>query len=193
MSNVYELPSQEKSYDEASLWIARLDKGLDQAQERELQAWMVESPQNEAALIEMARLWDKLDDLGSLSTLFPLPEQRSAPKLPLFAIASFASLLVLVSTLWLAWPIFTDSAPATPAELVYQTDVGERTSIALSDGSTLMLNTNSRIRVNYTEHHRLLILERGEINIKVAKDKFRPLSVIAGDQIVQAVGTEIIM
>jgi len=190
MSNVYELSTQEKRFDQASQWIARLDRKLSSSEERELQAWMAESPQNETVLLEMAQLWDKIDTLGRLSTLFPKPERVVAPKARWFAVASFASLLLMAVTLWLLWPLSANIPPGAPAEFVYQTDVGERSAITLGDGSIIQLNTNSRIRVNYTEQHRLLILERGEVNVKVAKDKNRPLSVVAGTQIVQAVGTE---
>ena len=51
------------------------------------------------------------------------------------------------------------------------------------------MNTNSRIEVNYTAQNRLLRLERGEIHVEVAHDKTRPFRIVAGDKIVQAVGT----
>ena len=190
MNNVYELSTQEKRLDEASQWIARLDRKLSLSEERELKAWMSENRQNEAVFLELAELWDKIDTLGRLSTLFPKPERVVTPKAPWFAVASFACLILAVATLWFVWPLQANTPPSVPAELVYQTDVGEHSSITLDDGSIIKLNTNSRMRVNYTEQHRLLILERGEVNVNVAKDKNRPLSVLAGTRIVQAVGTE---
>jgi transmembrane sensor len=53
----------------------------------------------------------------------------------------------------------------------------------------LTLNTNSLIRVNYNALQRVLVLERGEMSIEVAHDARRPLSVMAGQKVVQAVGT----
>jgi transmembrane sensor len=58
------------------------------------------------------------------------------------------------------------------------------------DGTQIMLNTNSRVSVNYTTNNRFLYLERGEMHVSVAHDLSRPLSVIVGGRVVQAVGTE---
>jgi len=75
------------------------------------------------------------------------------------------------------------------SETVYETAVGEQSTVHLSDGTQLVLNTNSLVEVYYTDQYRLLRLERGEIHVQVAHDKARPLSVIAGNTIVKAVGT----
>jgi transmembrane sensor len=72
---------------------------------------------------------------------------------------------------------------------VYETAIGDHATVSLSDGSTMALNTNTRIRVAFSPGQRLLFLERGEINIEVARDEDRPLSVVVGDRIIQAVGT----
>ena len=74
-------------------------------------------------------------------------------------------------------------------QLNFQTDVGESKDILLSDKSKITLNTNSFVQVRYTQHSRVINLLRGEIHIDVAHDKTRPLSVIAGDKVIQAVGT----
>src|SRR5690625_3307764 len=169
MNNVYEFPPMERRYDEASEWIARLDRQLTSEETRALQAWMAADPENEALLMEMARLWDKMDALGRLSGLFqpPVPRPRSTP---LLAFASLAVLLVTVAVLWLAW----NHAPnphSIPTEYVYQTGVGKSSNVTLSDGTSLVLNTNSRISVRYTDQLRLFTLERGEVYVQVAKDR----------------------
>jgi len=74
-------------------------------------------------------------------------------------------------------------------ESFYQTLVGEQQQIQLSDGSQLILNTNSQVKVVYSQKQRLVFLNRGEIHIEVAHAPERPLSVIAGSKVVQAVGT----
>lgn len=188
MNNVYEFPPLERRYDEASEWIAKLDRQLTSEEARALQAWMAADPENEALLMEMARLWDKMDALGRLSSLFHPPSTPSR-RIPLLAFASLAVLVVTVAALWLAW----NHAPqphSTPTEYVYQTRVGENATVTLSDGTSLILNTNSRISVRYTDQLRLFNLERGEVYVKVAKDRTRPLRVMAGGKYVQAVGTE---
>lgn len=189
MSNVYPLASQKQRYDEASQWVARLDKSLSPTEIEELQRWMAEHPDNEAILLEMTQLWDKMDALGRLAFLFPPVEKRSY-RTPLFATAAVASIFLAALALWFAIIGGSPYPYPAPNEYVYQTGIGEHTHITLADGSGLTLNTNSRITVEYTDQYRLLTLERGEIYINVAKDKQRPLSVVAGDQIVSAVGTQ---
>jgi transmembrane sensor len=83
----------------------------------------------------------------------------------------------------------TDSQFAAVPDNVYETEIGEQSTVILLDGTQVVLNTNSRIEVTYTDEYRLLRLSHGEIHVDVAPDKNRPFSVIAGDKIVQAVGT----
>ena len=71
----------------------------------------------------------------------------------------------------------------------FETAIGEQSTVTLSDGSVVVLNTNSLIRVVYAPNARVLHLERGEIHVDVAEDASRIFSVVAGDRIVQAVGT----
>ena len=61
--------------------------------------------------------------------------------------------------------------------------------MALPDGSSFDLNTNSRVEVDYSQRTRVIRLERGEAYFKVAHDTHRPFWVHAGDRWVRAVGT----
>jgi len=61
--------------------------------------------------------------------------------------------------------------------------------VPLADGSVVNLNTDSRIRVQYTAVRRSIHLDRGEALFDVAKDAARPFVVSAGDMQVRAVGT----
>jgi len=71
----------------------------------------------------------------------------------------------------------------------YSTRRGEMRVVPLADGSVVNLNTDSRIRVQYTAARRAIHLERGEVLFDVAKDAARPFVVYAGDTVVKAVGT----
>ncbi len=71
----------------------------------------------------------------------------------------------------------------------YTTRRGEMRVVPLADGSVVNLNTDSRIRVLFTEARRTIHLERGEALFDVAKDAARPFVVYAGDTAVKAVGT----
>jgi transmembrane sensor len=72
----------------------------------------------------------------------------------------------------------------------YSTAIGDVQTVSLDDGSTVMLNTDTSIRVALTEHERRVQLTQGEAFFEVAKDKLRPFIVYAGEKRVMAVGTK---
>jgi transmembrane sensor len=72
----------------------------------------------------------------------------------------------------------------------YSTAVGEQRSIALADGSTVSMNSKSRIRVRYSKAERAVDLLEGQALFHVAKDKARPFFVKADGTRVRAVGTQ---
>ncbi|MFT4255000.1 MAG: FecR family protein [Caulobacter sp.] len=71
----------------------------------------------------------------------------------------------------------------------YATGVGERRAITLADGSTIELNTDSKVRVRLSKDRRDLSLDKGQALFIVAHDARRPFVVTAGDTAVRAVGT----
>lgn len=72
---------------------------------------------------------------------------------------------------------------------LYATDVGEQRVIQLTDGSTVRLDTASRIRVRFSQGRRDIALEAGQAMFTVAHDQGRPFVVSAGGSTVTAVGT----
>lgn len=198
MSNIIEFPNnpnKEQIEDQASVWIARLDRQLTPAEQQELQQWLAASETHRKVLFEMATLWDKMDSLARLADLFQAPAKKPANKLRYYGAVAASLLLAVVffgSNVTTQLPSLFMASQQSPSAIldgVYETAIGEHSNVNLPDGSQLVLNTNSRVTVKYSEGHRLFFLERGEINIEVAHDKARPLSVIARNKVVQAVGT----
>ena len=186
MSNLLNFPNQEKRLDEASLWIARLDRKLTKSEKAELQKWLAQDAENLKTLMRLAQLWDKMDRLTLLSELFSIQPQKK-PHLMRYAMA--ASLLFICLGIFLQKQYTVEKIVIESPELAYQTAVGEQQKVLLDDGSTLILNTDSQVKVIYSAKQRLLLLNRGEIHIDVAHDTSRPLRVVANDKVVQAVGT----
>ncbi|WP_049631632.1 FecR domain-containing protein [Cellvibrio sp. pealriver] len=195
MSNIIEFPNREQIYDQASLWIARIDRELTATEQQELAQWLAANEQHRAVLFEMAELWDKMDSLARLADLFQAPTQQPSYKPRFYGAVAASFVLVAMVIGWNLNPqLHSQLLSISPFQQqsidgVYETAVGEHSSVNLPDGSQLVLNTNSRVTVKYTDEHRLFLLERGELNIEVAHDKNRPLSVVAGNKVVQAVGT----
>jgi transmembrane sensor len=73
---------------------------------------------------------------------------------------------------------------------LYTTDIGERRSITLADGSTVDLNARSRLRIEFSGSERRVELLGGQALFQVAKDKHRPFIVASGEATVRAVGTQ---
>jgi len=72
----------------------------------------------------------------------------------------------------------------------YTTQIGQRLSITLEDGSTIELNARSKVRIRFSKVERDVELIDGQALFEVAKDKARPFSVRSGETLVRAVGTE---
>jgi len=99
---------------------------------------------------------------------------------PFFAAAAVAFAFVLGAAVW--W-----QAHRYP---LYTTDIGERRSITLLDGSTVDLNARSQLRVEFSDRERRVELLTGQALFQVAKDKARPFTVRSGEATVRAVGTQ---
>jgi len=191
-SNIHKLSSPEKRYDEASTWLAKLDRNISAEEERDIRIWMAADPKNKDVLFQLARLWDRMTALALLSELFPEPAKAPARWRSSLPIAA-SVLLAIAAGSWAYNAMLSKSPPLNTVAssiLVYETTIGDRTTAILPDGSQITLNTNTRIEVKYTEQSRLISLDRGEIHVVVSHYPTRPLSVIAGHSIVQAVGTE---
>ena len=194
MSNVRELPRSGRTYDEASAWIAKMDRGLSPSEKQELGAWLGHGSSNRETLMRISKLWDRMDALTILAEANPSASKPvSAGFRPLWAVA--ASLLLATAILgWLAVHsgegAQVEQTRVAESPLEYMTEIGQQASHVLPDGTRLTLNTNTRVRLQYSESNRLLLLEQGEIHVMVAHQPGRPLSVAVGGQIVQAVGTE---
>jgi transmembrane sensor len=73
---------------------------------------------------------------------------------------------------------------------LYATPIGGLASVPMADGSQVILNTDSQIRIALTDTERRVELGHGEAFFEVSKDPRRPFVVRAGDKRVIAVGTK---
>ena len=73
---------------------------------------------------------------------------------------------------------------------IYTTALGEQRRLMLDDGSMIDMNTQSTLRVAYTDTTRDVQLEQGEALFTVAKDSDRPFIVASEHATVRAIGTQ---
>ncbi|XOV79906.1 MAG: FecR domain-containing protein [Aestuariibacter sp.] len=190
MSNVIKLQNDTDLIDQTGDWIAKMDRGLTAEEESQLRQWLAASPEHKKALLSMAKMWDDMNVLNKLSALFPEPPLEK-PKSHLLAMAAsvvLASMLIIFVSVQNKG-FFSNSELIVLSEQKLHTGVGDSKRVLLTDGSELLLNTESELTVTYTNMQRILELAKGEFHITVAKDSERPLTVYAAGQVIQAVGT----
>ncbi len=173
---------------DAAGWVARL--GSDQrtrADDEAFEAWLAADPAHAAQYAEHAELWDGLRTLSAdaearealgADTLAP----ARAPVSRRIAIAGFGT--AAAATLAVAAMPAIDQLRG-----VYRTRKGDQRQILLDDGSRVMLDTDSRIDVAFSEADRRVTLTRGRAHFQVAKDAARPFRVFVGADEVRAIGT----
>lgn len=185
----------------AAQWLARQDSGnwtaTDQAA---LDQWLEESTAHTVAYVRLEAAWARADryqvlGAGVPAGKIPTPEEfnlsaffsggsprrfrRSIPTL-----RALAASIVVVLGVAAAWSLWPSSGPD------YTTPVGGTASVSVADGSHVVLNTDSAIRVSLSDTERRVQLDRGEAYFEVAKDPARPFVVSAGNKRVVAVGTK---
>ncbi|AEG01424.1 FecR family protein [Methylomonas methanica] len=100
--------------------------------------------------------------------------------------------VLAIAAVWLFAVILVMPEQAHPfANLLsdYHTETGELRDIELTDGSHMLLNTNSAVSVVYDESKRHIVLHHGQVRFTVAKDNRRPFDVITDEFRVRALGT----
>jgi len=90
--------------------------------------------------------------------------------------------------------LMSRSHPAPPAERVARTMAGQRATLKLPDGTSVILGVASSLRypVTFGSGGRAVALE-GEAYFQVMHDELRPFSVRAGTLVAQDLGTEFIV
>jgi transmembrane sensor len=189
MSEVHRLPDVSVVEREASEWIARLNADDVSVHDRaRFEAWRAGHPLRARIYQDLWATWRQFTAAGPFVRAVCFAhsmKEVGAERPPLrrrFVAAAAASIIVVVASTWL---YVTRLTPGTP----YETSIGEHASIALPDGSTLELNSNSAARVIYSKAERVIRLERGEAYFSVAHNTQRPFWVVGGGSWVRAVGT----
>jgi transmembrane sensor len=130
----------------------------------------------------LAVLLASADALVSRQRAAKAPAARPKWRVPVWQVGLAASVIALGVFAWLFH--------ARPTVDEYSTGVGEQRTVALADGSTVFLNTDSDVRVTLSRHLRHIELSRGEALFSVSHDPDRPFEVHALQGVTTAVGTQ---
>jgi transmembrane sensor len=198
----------------AAAWLARRESGhFSAADAAELANWLQASTAHRVTFLRLESAWEqagRLKVLGAGVKSGVVPSAREWQQSPYFtgsyddadrdtaktkqrrtlrfrarrhismALAASILLTIIAGSLWIAWP----RGPA------YQTQVGVSATVPMTDGSKVILSTNSKIHVAVSTTERRVELDRGEAFFEVAEDPARPFVVSAGALRVVAVGTK---
>jgi transmembrane sensor len=184
---------------DAAHWLIRLEGDSSPETRAEFDAWRAADPRHQAAFIRLENTWSRadilkrlkpldgavdeqvIDKFGERTPLFDAPKPRARRRTPLLALAASLLIVAVGGAVWFL--------VARSGWEVHQTEFGGFQRVVLADGSTAMLNTDSRIRARMGSGRREIVLEKGEALFTVAHDVRRPFDVTAGDTVVRAVGT----
>lgn len=187
----------------ALAWLAKRDGGgWSEADQSEFTQWLEARIAHRVTFLRLEAGWErsarlKAFGVGKTPGVVPPPEEwrsshfferkrtakirsaiwASAPKL-----AAIAAGIALVVAVAVQLKIFSQ-------ETTYATPIGGISSVPLSDGSSVTLNTGSELRVSMNETERHIELHSGEAFFDVARDPSRPFVVQAGDRRIVVLGT----
>ena len=155
------------------------------------EAWS-SNPFHAAEFRRVQQLWTRLDD-PEVRKRLRVPSHREFERWRLCVrspknIAAAACVILMVVAGALRYtPIFHNLSGDART---YLTERAATKVLELSDGSQIILGASTRLSVDYTPSHRLVRLERGEAMFRVARDRVRPFTVLAGTGSITAVGTQ---
>lgn len=193
MSKIVEFPDKNAIEEQAASWLVRMDADdpMTTVERRKLQEWLRRSPGHREELLRLARLWNQMNLLTELAV--PLDAARSERQGGLMFLsrpAVWTSLAaILVTGIVVGMMLLAGSSSPNKTNGLYATAVGQQMPISLQDGSVVLLNTDSQVRVAYSEQFRDVVLLQGEAHFTVAPNTTREFRVTAGHGRIRAVGT----
>ena len=175
------MPARNSSNRTAAEWIARLN--ADDVSRRDATAfrdWLAANPDHATRFERATDVWDMVPGTTSRSPSEASPSEASPAEassaeassagsasagLPVVSRRrAMAGITALVVTAAGGTVAVQSAYAATP----YETGIGEQRRIALGDGSTMLLDAATRVRVIATPDRRRLWLKRGRIDLSVA-------------------------
>lgn len=182
---------------QAVRWIVRLNSGTaTPGDRREFEAWLAAGPEHRHEFEQLSRMWAALDGTQSLLTAeIAKAEQlwerytanrqaagRWSWRSVAWPAAGAAALVLMLVTAW--WWM------RLPEVWMYETAKGAQRQVTLADGSMVMLNTDTRLTVQFSSRTRLIRLGQGEAWFTVRHDERRPFTVQVANGTIRDIGTQ---
>lgn len=200
----------------AAEWLARRDADAWAAHDQQaLDAWLAERTEHRVAFLRLESAWSEAGRLRALAAGLPAgvvpartqpaastaadgntlasphdlrqvtfaPRQAETSGRWRRSVAAALALAVVGSMAWGGWQL------SGLEQASYASGIGQLQTVALADGSTATLSSDSRLDVRMSRGERHVALTQGEAFFDVARDAQRPFVVEAQGRRVAAVGT----
>lgn len=193
MKNLQPSTDNQSTRDQAvDWWIKLRDEAVDRETLELFSRWLDQDPKHREAFAETEQIFKAF--VQEAAQLVPTKKQnpdknyvrrRRGPSIWGRAALVAAACWLLAIMLWLP------SSSSMFDRLVsdYHTDAGESRLVTLSDGSEMLLDSSSALRVHYSEHRRHIELLYGQARFSVKPDNQRPFEVSTDQLTVRALGT----
>lgn len=170
----------------AADWLLREINGLDAEGIEARDRWLAEHPDHRSIHAGLKRAWGALDAVADDPQILALREEALRPSRwsGRWWSLGLAASLVAGLTGWWGW----SQREAPP--MVYETGHAQTRDLALSDGSHILLDAESRVSVRMGKDLRAISLDRGQAYFTVAHAPQRPFVVTAGTRAIEALGTQ---
>lgn len=170
---------------EAYYWVALVKSGeCSEEQRAEFDAWLAHSPRHRELYREVSDTWDELNGFVPSISVEIAEARAYAPKsrrrFPLAMAA--AVFIILAAGVWLL--------PDPALREIHRTAKGEQKEVHLTDGSRILINTDTELHVRYSKRERMIRLEHGEALFTVASGDDRPFDVMTRGGRIRDVSTE---
>lgn len=173
----------------AAAWAAREDKGPLTPEDSELlEAWLAGDPRRPGALLRARAVFLRSDAARALGTQFdpkafaPVRAGSEAPETGrrrvLIMAGAAAACILLTGTI----------GNSLLAPEAHATELGELRLVPLKDGSSVMLNTLTRVQVRYDRDQRSMRLVQGEADFRIVSDPDREFVLSAGSARLKTTG-----
>lgn len=176
---------------EAIAWVVRLHNSRIAPEDHQaFETWKAKSPTHVRVFQKVSAIWGDPDLQAAATQRAQEPSsaflhQPSAPPRRWLQHAVALAACAVLITIAIA-----HYDPLTWLQADYRTVVGEQRTIALPDGSTVILNTQTAIATSFDQTARRVRLLKGEASFNVQADSHRPFVVESQQTTTRAVGTE---
>ena len=167
------------------MWLEKLERTLRPTETAQLREWLKVRLHREV-IVERCKLWHGPEILAVLNELFVVEEATPAARPYKRLVKMFLAAGAAVAMVTFAFYAAEGRLPGTEVphgpsivDKIYRAPIGARQEVTLPDGSTISLNTNTRVVVRYGPRFRDMFLVDGEASFYIAKDT-RPLVLAVG-------------